>query len=325
MDSEAKPYLTIAITNSCNFRCGYCSPTEKGGFGEGFGTENQKPDLEDLEEKVLIAEEEGITKVRITGGEPLVVKGIMDLLTFFENKTSLEYALATNGSLVGKHIDALSDLSRLDLRISLDTLHEQKFNEICGVEGQYKIVMDNIHALTDVGILKRVAMVVTSENVDEVESMIDFCEELGINLKLFDMYATSATLELWKNMYSPLDKAREIVESRSTTARQVTYTKNFGIPSLEYETKAGIIVRIKDSTAGTKYSQEFCGDCNALPCQEGLYTVLYSPNKKLIPCRLSPAHFEAETPEQFRTSLKKLINIFQQSHHENRFWSGMYG
>ncbi|NQU98940.1 radical SAM protein [Candidatus Woesearchaeota archaeon] len=324
MTTKRLPYLTIAITNACNFRCNYCSPDGKGGFGEGFKTKTKKTNFSDLEKKIKIAEEEGIEKIRITGGEPLVVKGIVDLLKFLEKETNLKYALATNGSLVHKHIDDLKYLSRMDLRISLDTLDENKFDKICGVKNQYKQVMRNIRELAEQKILNRVATVVTRDNVHEIEDIIDFCEELGINLKLFDMYATTKTRELWKNLYSPMQIAKKEVEKKAIKTRQVGYTKHFGIPSLEYELKSRTLIRIKDSQSGTRFSEEFCPDCNNLPCQEGLYTILYSSDQKLIPCRLSHTHFKAETTNEFRTNLKKLINIFQEAYHDNKFWSDKY-
>jgi molybdenum cofactor biosynthesis enzyme MoaA len=231
----------------------------------------------------------------------------------------MEYALATNGSLAHKFTDTFKELSRLDLRISLDTLREDRFKKICGTN-KYAVVVDNIRKLAHGRILRRVAMVVTNDNVDEVSEILDFCEELNINLKLFDMYSTPKSYAVWNTAYSPLHSAKKIVEERAVKIRQVSYTKNFGIPSLEYELKNGMVVRIKDSTGGTRYSKDFCSCCTNLPCQEGLYTILYSSDKKLIPCRLSPTQFDAKTPSDFRKNLRTLINIFRESYHENKFW-----
>ena len=105
MATDKIPYLTIAITNKCNFNCYYCSPDGDSGMGEAYGTSTEQIDSNDLEEKILIAENEGITKVRFTGGEPLLVKGMTDILRFIEKETNLEYALATNGSLVDRFVD----------------------------------------------------------------------------------------------------------------------------------------------------------------------------------------------------------------------------
>ena len=59
---DAIPYLTIAITNRCNFKCKYCSPDGNGGFGEGFGTTSNEVDVEDLENKIKVAEIAGMKK-----------------------------------------------------------------------------------------------------------------------------------------------------------------------------------------------------------------------------------------------------------------------
>lgn len=321
MVSDKIPYLTIAITNACNFRCYYCSPDGNGGYGEAFGTKSRKIDIQDLEEKIRIAESQGITKVRITGGEPLIMDGTLDLLKFLEKQTDLDYSLATNGSLVHRFVDDFKHLSRLDLRISLDTLEQKKFLKTCGSNAYFTII-NNIRGLAQERILKRIGTVVTKENINEISNIMDFCEKLRINVKFFDMYSTPETTNIWRYVYSPMNLVRKIVEERGVEVRQVEYTRNFGIPCFEYKLKSGICVRIKDSTSGTRYSQELCGECNRLPCQEGLYTIMYSSDAKLIPCRLSWIKFSAETVQQFGENIKKLINIFQNSYHENKFWSG---
>lgn len=321
MATDEVPYLTIAVTNECNFKCVYCSPDGEKGMGEAYHTKNSAIDFEDLEKKILIAEESGVKKVRFTGGEPLVIKGLPKVLHFIEDNTSLQYALATNGSLIDRFIDEFEGLSRLDIRISLDTLNREKFVKTCRCSAQqYDKVMGNIKLLANKKLLNRVAAVVFRENIGEIGGLIDFCEELGINLKLFDMYATPDTKGRWNEDYVFLDEMKRKIEKRSTSVRQITYTQSFGIPALEYETKGGIHVRVKDSMTGTRYNNSLCSSCPALPCQEGLYTILYSSDKKLIPCRLSPTHFDAETPEQFKESLVYLIRVFQEAYHENRFW-----
>jgi GTP 3',8-cyclase len=316
------PYLTIAITNACNFKCKYCSPDGNGGMGEGYGTKSKKVDLEDLEEKIKIANSLSITKVRFTGGEPLMVKGITNLLKKIDRETNMEYSLSTNGSLVHEHINELVELDRLDLRVSLDTLKEDKFTKICGVDSkEYRNVMDNIKTLSERGFLQRIAAVITKDNIDEIDEILDFCEGYNINLKLFDMYSTDITKDVWNYFYSPLNVAKKIVDKRTINKRQIEYTKKFGIPSQEYELKSGIKVRIKDSTSGTRYHEEFCKGCNLSSCQEGLYTILYSSDQKLIPCRLSPVHYKADTKESFEKNLKELVGIFKGAYHENKFWS----
>ncbi|MDP7506262.1 MAG: radical SAM protein [Candidatus Woesearchaeota archaeon] len=148
MATDKIPYLTIAITNRCNFHCYYCSPDEDGGMGEAYGTSTNSIDIKDLEEKILIAEEEGMTKVRFSGGEPLLIHDITDVFRFIEDNTTLEYALATNGSIVDRFVDDFEGLSRLDIRISLDTLDRGQFSEICGCSKiQYDKVIANIKVI----------------------------------------------------------------------------------------------------------------------------------------------------------------------------------
>ncbi len=179
------PYLSLAITNNCNFRCYYCSPDGNNGMGEAYGTKTAKIDLKDLEKKVKIAEKEGVTRVRVTGGEPLLVPNITDFFRFLDEDTKMEYAVATNGALVHKYFNELIALDRVDLRISLDSLDPDKFAKICGVQKDYyHQVMNNLKSLGAAGKLYRIASVITKDNVDEVESLINFAEDNKINLKL---------------------------------------------------------------------------------------------------------------------------------------------
>ncbi|MCB9362000.1 radical SAM protein [Candidatus Woesearchaeota archaeon] len=316
------PYLTVAVTNKCNFRCNYCSPDGEGGMGEGFGTNSEDIDVDDLCAKLKIAQQEGISKIRLTGGEPLIAKGTIDVMKFLDTQTDMEYALATNGSMIHKYIEDLSSLKRLDLRISLDAVEKNMFASICGVsERMYDRTMNSIRETAKRGILNRLAMVVTEENLGQVESLLDLTSELGINLKLFDMYSTTCNKGQWGSLYTPLERARNQVKKRSKHARQITYTRFFGIPSLEYELKnSSHTVRIKDSTSGTRYHDDFCDSCSSLPCQEGLYTIFYSSDKQLIPCRLSPVYLDASHPKMFQIGLRYLIDVFQDSYHENKFW-----
>lgn len=320
MKSKIPPYLTIVVTNTCNFKCSYCSPIDKGCFGEGYGTKSQQQlDISDLKKKIKIIELEGITKVRLTGGEPLIVPGVIDVLKFLETKTNLEYALVTNGSVAHRFIDEFDSLPRLDLRISFDSLREERFNSFCGVN-HYKRVLVNIKRLAKKRILKRIDMVVMKDNIDEIDSMINFCEDLEINLKLLDVYAVPETKKFWKSKYSALSQATQIIKKRAGIIKQYDYTRSFGIPTFDYKLPSGIIVRIKDSKQGTRYSKYLCKNCQSFPCQEGIYTILYSSDKKLIPCRLSPVHLEAQTLKQFRINLRRLIKVFQNSYYQNKFW-----
>ena len=315
------PYLSFIITNNCNFRCRYCTPTD-GGMGEGVGTKDEKVEVEDITAKIKIAEEKGITKFRLTGGEPFVFKGSIPVLQFLESNTDKDYVVSTNGSLLHRHEQELSELERVKLRVSLDSVNKENFNQISQTK-LYEQTISNIRTFANSGKIDRLSMVVTNENFDEVIQVMDFCEDLGIGLKLLDVYQTPETKEFWRSNYTPLDKITDILANKAFRSNESRYTKRFGIPSMDYHIGSetdSIRVRVKDSRAGTRYSSEYCSDCSIAPCQEGLYNILHATDGSILPCRFSPTQLPGKSLEDFRNSIEQVINIYQKSHLNCGFW-----
>ena len=124
-------YLRISITDRCNLRCQYCSPR------------HQIPKLshedilsyEEILRLVRIAVQLGISKVRITGGEPLVRKGVYEFIQALHQVDGIcDVSLTTNGVLLKDHVDALIAAGLHRINISLDTLNPEKFKKITGVD-----------------------------------------------------------------------------------------------------------------------------------------------------------------------------------------------
>ena len=141
-------YLRISVTDRCNLRCTYCMPEE------GIPLLHHKNILsfEEIESFVKHAASRGITKVRITGGEPLVRKGIATLVEMIAKIPGIEdLSMTTNGILLPKYASALKRAGLMRVNISLDTLDPQRFREISRI-GELQDVLDGINAAVNAGL-----------------------------------------------------------------------------------------------------------------------------------------------------------------------------
>jgi len=120
-------YLRIAITDRCNLRCVYCMPQE----GVAWKPHEQMLTYEELSRFAKIAVEEGISKIRLTGGEPLVRLGVVDFVRQLRTITGLEaIALTTNGTLLPQFAQELADAGLSRVNVSLDSLDPEVFSRI---------------------------------------------------------------------------------------------------------------------------------------------------------------------------------------------------
>lgn len=182
-------YLRISVTDRCNLRCRYCMPAE------GVPTKSHQQMLT-YEQIIAVAETAvslGITKIRLTGGEPLVRKGVLFLISSLRKITALqELALTTNGVLLPEMAQALKESGIHRINISLDTLDPEKYKEIT-YNGDIRHVLQGIDAVVAAGFLNtKINMVVMpGVNDSEVERMQTFCLEKGLKLQRINHYSLS--------------------------------------------------------------------------------------------------------------------------------------
>ena len=188
IDPFARPisYLRVSVTDRCDFRCVYC-------MAENM-TFLPKADLLSLEELDRLCSafvRLGVEKLRITGGEPLVRKGIM---TFFramsrhlESGSLRELTLTTNGSQLRKHAAELADCGVRRINVSLDTLDADKFARITRW-GRLAQVLDGIEAAKEAGLRVKInAVALKGFNEDELFQMVDWCAAEGHDLTFIEV------------------------------------------------------------------------------------------------------------------------------------------
>ncbi len=261
-------YVRVSVTDRCDFRCVYCMPEKM--------TFLPKPDLLSLEEldrlcSVFIAK--GVTRLRLTGGEPLVRKNVMWLFRrlgrHIETGALQELTLTTNGSRLADFSQPLFDAGVRRVNVSLDTLDADTFKTITR-RGDMSKVLDGLEAARAAGLGVKINIVaLKGVNDHEIDAMIRFCGDRGHDLTLIETMPMGDTGTDRLDHYLPLSAVRDDLESRWTLdnipwrtggpARYVQIAETGG--------RLGFI---------TPLTHNFCESCNRvrLTCTGRLYLCL---------------------------------------------------
>lgn len=177
-------YLRISITEHCNYRCFYCRD-------DAHVPDCKREDIlsyEDVERIVRLFAEMGVSKVRLTGGEPLLRRGIVKIAQLISQTPGItDVPLSTNAHLLGKFAHKLQENGINRVNISIDSLKPERFKEITR-GGDVAEVIDGIDAAIDSGMhpVKINMVVMRGVNDDEIESMLDFAIDKGIDIRFIE-------------------------------------------------------------------------------------------------------------------------------------------
>ena len=133
LDTLQRPMrnLRISVTDRCNFRCGYCMPREAFGPDHAFLPSGEILDFDEIERVVRAAVSLGVRKVRLTGGEPLVRRGLEGLVARLATLDGIDdLTLTTNGSLLAARAEALAEAGLHRVTVSLDALDDETFGRM---------------------------------------------------------------------------------------------------------------------------------------------------------------------------------------------------
>jgi len=173
--------LRISVTDRCNLRCQYCAPKEK----VNWLNRNEILSLEKIAEVAKIGSELGLTKIRLTGGEPLMRKNIVKLIQMLNELPKVkDIAITTNGILLEQYAKSLVKAGLNRINISLDTLDPEKFYQLTG-GGDLTKVLRGIEAAIDAGLkpIKLNCVVQTNSNESDAEQIRTFAKEKGIKAR----------------------------------------------------------------------------------------------------------------------------------------------
>ncbi len=245
-------YLRLSVTDRCDLRCFYCLPK---GFRD-FETPEHWLDFDEIERVVAAFARLGTHRVRLTGGEPLVRRGLPDLAARLARLPGIDdLSLSTNATRLARHARTLREAGISRINVSLDTLRPARFREITG--GRLEKVLDGLMAARDVGFapIKINMVVMRGLNDDEVGDMVDFCIEHGFTLRFIETMPMGETGRDASDRYVDLD------EIRNRLARRFELLPGMmpGGGPARYVQVAGTDLRIGFITP---ISRHFCESCN---------------------------------------------------------------
>ncbi len=174
-------YLRISVTDRCNLRCVYCMPEE----GVELLSHNEILTFDEIVNITKTAVRKGIDKVRITGGEPLVRKGIVDLVRMIGEIDGIkDYSMTTNAILLGKYAQDLVSAGLQRVNISLDTLDPERFKMITR-GGEIRKVFDGIKAAEEAGLnpIKINCVIKNNSQEPDAVEVAEFCKENSLQVR----------------------------------------------------------------------------------------------------------------------------------------------
>ena len=268
--------LRISVTDRCNFRCVYCMPREVFGADHAFLDRKEVLSLEEIARVAALFVEQGVRKIRLTGGEPLVRRGLETLVEKLTAIPGLEdLSLTTNGSLLTPaRARALRDAGLGRVTISLDALDDAVFKRINDVNFPVSGVLRAIEAAADAGLAPiKVNMVVKrGGNEDQVVPMARHFRDTGHIVRYIE-YMDVGNSNGWE--LADVVSAREIVERIDERYPLEPVGANYPgevATRWRYRDGAGEIGVI------ASVSQPFCGGCTRarLSAEGRLYTCLFA-------------------------------------------------
>jgi len=277
LDTKKRPFqdLRISVTDRCNFRCQYCMPKDIFGANYSFLPQDELLTFEEISRFVNIVYPYGLQKIHITGGEPLVRKGVEDLIGLLRTAhPDLDIALTTNGSLLPQKAKKLKEQGLNRVTVSLDSLDDEIFMAMNDVRFQVEKVLDGITAAEEFDLhpIKINMVVKRGVNGQSILPMAEYFRERGHTLRFIEYMDVGSTngwnmadvmpaKEILKRIHAvhPLEPVNP--DQPSDVAKRWRYKDGQG--------EIGLIASVTDP---------FCGDCTRLRLSAPgeLFTCLFS-------------------------------------------------
>lgn len=191
--------LRISVTDRCNFRCRYCMPVESFGPGHDFLPRESLLSFEEMVRLVGALAPLGISKIRLTGGEPLMRRGVEDLVALLASIDGInDLAMTTNGVLLAHHAEALALAGLNRVTVSLDALDPERFAQMNGVGAKVERVLAGIRAAQVFGLPVKVnAVIQRGVNEGEILPLARWAKSCGVDLRFIE-YMDVGETNGWK-------------------------------------------------------------------------------------------------------------------------------
>jgi cyclic pyranopterin phosphate synthase len=288
-------YLRMSITDRCNLRCGYCT------YWQEFERLPPREILsyEELLRLAAVAAEAGIRKIRITGGEPLLRRGVVDFIKNLHQIPGIEeVCLTTNGVLLPELASPLFKAGLRHLNVSLDTLRPERYQEITGRDN-WREVMAGLQLALDLGFqpLKINCVVLKGFNGDELTDLALLARDNPVQVRFIELMPT-VSQDWWERHYLPMAAVHQRLAglarlSPVIPAATAGPARVFRAPGLQGE--LGFI---------SPMSQHHCLTCNRLRLTAA---------GQLRPCLLRSTELNLKAPLRQKLTDHSIARLFQEA------------
>ncbi|AXX94190.1 MULTISPECIES: GTP 3',8-cyclase MoaA [Arcobacter] len=245
-------YLRVSVTERCNFRCQYCMPEKP----FSWVPKENLLSYEDLFKFIKVSIDEGIKKVRITGGEPLLREGLdIFIKMVFDYKNDIDLALTTNGFLLPRVAKKLKDAGLKRINISLDTLDHATAAKMAQKD-VLETVLEGIQAADDAGLKIKINCVpVKGINDKDVLEVLEFCRKKGYVVRFIEFMENYHAKDSIKGLNS--DELKAIISSKYPDFEMVP--RDTSSPAQYYRFEDGYEFGIIEP-----HKDDFCSACNRI-------------------------------------------------------------
>ncbi|MBT2763826.1 GTP 3',8-cyclase MoaA [Paenibacillus sp. ISL-20] len=250
-------YIRISVTDRCNLRCVYCMPEE----GMEFQPHDQIMSYEEIAAIVRVLAPMGVSKVRLTGGEPLVRKDLESLVHMIASIEGIQdISLTTNGIMLPSKARLLKEAGLTRINISLDSLHEERYARITR-GGRVHKVLEGIEAAYEAGLdpIKLNMVLMKGFNEDEIRDFIALTLDRPLHVRFIEYMPIGQASDVWRDSYLPLSRVSEVCQEAGWTIQEEQGPSGNG-PSRNMKVVGatgtfGLIHPVSD---------HFCDSCNRL-------------------------------------------------------------
>ncbi|HEY1770901.1 MAG TPA: GTP 3',8-cyclase MoaA [Chthoniobacterales bacterium] len=295
-------YLRVSITDRCNERCTYCMPQEL----QEWLPRNDILTFEETLRLIRLASDLGVTKIRVTGGEPLTRRGVLQFLRQLPSLTSIsDLGLSTNGTLLAREVEpgltmaaAVRQCGFRSVNVSLDTLDRAQYAQVTGRDF-LPDALAGIEAARAANFpqVKLNCVLMRGRSESTLTSLIDFAADKNLLLRFIELMPVTTTEVLTENNFLPIAEARRTIEARFGSLIPEPQFRTNG-PAIYYKI-AGREQRI--GFIGAMTNLHFCESCNKLRL---------TCDGKLRPCLGSYLEFDILQPLRAGASDEELRQFF---------------
>lgn len=262
-------YLRVSVTDKCNLRCRYCMPED------GIEKINHENILT-IDEYLKIGKifkDLGVKKIRITGGEPLVRKGIIDLVRGYKDLGFEEIAMTTNGVLLGDMLEDLKEAGLTRVNISLDTLDSEKYSHITR-GGDIEKVFKSIEKCEELGIkpVKLNSVLIKGFNDNEFKDFVNLTKDRDMDVRFIELMPIGEGRKFKENYVSNEVLIKSMPELQAIKSKDKSSPANYyKLP--EGKGRVGFINPI---------SCKFCENCNRVRLNQKGQLIMCLHSEKYI-------------------------------------------